>query len=359
VAGGIGLRIFLLTHNCTGGGAKSVKLLHNQLKKYDHDIKPVLVNFQQKNIFSKLYTNYKLLPYLEKLVKNMRPDDILHVYNMYLFPVVGYLTKKHNINSVATLNGITFSISMSNYNNLPCFIHPKFYRNLFLMRYIKEIRFFTTLCPFYRDSWARDGIDRRRITIIPNMIDPCFKPVKKIQHSRFVITFVGNNIGAGWRRLDILLSILKYFDSKDIMVIVAGKGWEKLIKNYKDERIKYFGFVSDSLLHKIYAQTDVMVLPYDYPTPISRVIVEAMQYGIPVVTTGNLYFSPIVRNGVDGMLLYPMTSDKLYHVLRFLIDNPEVIRRMGWNAKKRVYEICHPKKIIPKYVRVYENLCLL
>jgi len=349
------LRVFLVTHNIgLGGGGKSITLLHNQLKKYDHDIEPVLVNFQQKATTSKLYINYKLLPYLKLLVEGMRPDDILHVYNMYLLPVVGYLTKKHNINSVATLNGITFSPSMSNYNNLPRYIHPRFYRNLFLMRYIKEIRFFTTLCPFYRDSWVRDGIGMRRISIITNMLDPGFKPVPKTESiGKIVFTFIGGY--AHWRRPDLVLKVLRFLPGKNIRFILVGRGWQPLVRECGDRRVVYFDFANSFLFHRILSQTSVLVQPYLFPVPVSRVIVEAMQYGIPVVTTGDIYYSPIVRNGVDGMLLYPMTSDKLYHVLRFLIDNPDVVKQMGRNAKKHVYDVCHPRRIIPNYVRVYKQ----
>ena len=83
---------------------------------------------------------------------------------------------------------------------------------------------------------------------------------------------------------------------------------------------------------------------------------EAMQAGLCVITTGNDYYSPIIRNMKDGVLIYPCTSRKLAEKIQLLIDNPDLRIELSKNAQKKVYEICHPKKIIKRYMEIYQEL---
>jgi len=353
--------------NIRGGGEISASLLAKAIKKYvdievfsfdGNKFKEKKVDGIKVNRISIKHSSFRTLKNIGvyKFLKDKIKDyDIFHTYNMDLLPAIGMLTKKYNIKSIATLNGIVFSPSMSTY--FIKYLSPKFYRNKIMMRYIKNIKHFITICPYYKEKWIEDGIEENKITVIPNMIDPSFRIIENDKSDDVIrMLFTGNY--AKWRNLDILLeaySKLKY--QKNIELVIVGSGWENTIKKYETKnKITYLGGVPYSKIAEIYSKCDIFVQPYLYPVPIGRVLIEALQNGLAVITTGNDDYSPIIRNMKDGILIYPMNEKELLEKMQILIENEKLRREIANNGKKRVYEICSPEKIAEKYIKAYENL---
>jgi len=353
--------------NIRGGGEISSSLLAKAIKKYvDIEVFSFDGNkFREKKVdgikvnrISIKHSSFKTLKNIEvyKFLKDKIKDyDIFHTYNMDLLPAIGMLTEKYNIKSIATLNGIVFSPSMSIY--FIKYLSPKFYRNKIMMRYIKNIKHFTTICPYYKEIWVKDGIEENRITIIPNMIDPSFKVIENDKSDDVIrILFIGNY--ARWRNLDVLLeaySRLKY--QKNIELVIAGSGWENTIKKYKAKnKIRYIGSIPYNKIAEIYSKCDIFVYPTIDPKTTDRVLIEALQSGLAVITTGNDDYSPIIRNMKDGILIYPMNEKELLEKMQLLIEDEKLRKEISKNGKKRVYEVCSPEKIAEKYIKAYEHL---
>jgi len=351
--------------NVAGGGEISCHLLVNELAKFvDIDVISFDGNITQQTDVDgvkvkriKLFSKSKIVMNIqayEILKHEVRNYDIFHTYNMTLMPAIGKLTRDDDINSIATLNGIIFSISMSNYL-LNKHLNPKFYRNKILMKYIKYIKQFVTLCPFYRDNWFRDGLSEDKITIIPNMIDPNLTIVNRIEKKDGVkLLFVGNY--AKWRNLKILLEAYSNIQKKGMKLIIVGEGWGNLVSRWKGKQVENLGRVSYNKMPEIYASADILVQPYIFPVPVSRTLLESMQNELAVITTGNNYYSPIIRNGKDGILLYPMETENLAESLQQLVDDKNLRENLAKNGKKRVYEICSPHNIVKEYINVYERM---
>ena len=353
--------------NIRGGGEISSSLLAKAIKKYvdievfsfdgrefkEKEVDGIKVNrISTKQSPFKILKNIEAYNFLRKIVKNY---DIFHTYNMDLLPAVGLLTKKYDIKSIATLNGIVFSPSMSTY--FIKHLSPKFYRNKLMMEYIKNIKHFTTICPYYKENWVKDGIEEKRITVIPNMIDPSFKVIKNDKSDDVIrILFIGNY--AKWRNLDILLKAYsKLKCQKNTELLIVGKGWEDTIRKYETKnKITYLGAIPYSKMAEVYSKCDIFVQPYLYPVPGGRVLIEALQSGLAVITTGNEYYTPIIRNRKDGILIYPMDEKELLEKMQLLIEDEKLREEIAKNGKKRVYEVCSPEKIAEKYVEIYENL---
>ena len=351
--------------NIAGGGEISCRLLVRELRRYvDIDVisfdgdemQQVVDEVRVKRIkpvsISKILLNIQAYKILKQEVKNY---DIFHTYNMTLLPAIGKLTKDYDINSVATLNGIIFSPSMSFYA-FHKYVNPKFYRNKIMMRYIKQIKKFTTICPYYRDSWIKDGIEPNKIAVIPNMIDPAFPVFDKKDDDVIKILFVGNY--AKWRNLNLLLNAYSRLEyNKNIELVIVGNGWDNIINRFKlKNKITYLGNVPYKEMPKIYALSDILVLPYSIPAPVSRTLLEAMQNKLCVIATGNDYYSPITRDMKDGILIYPMNSKKLAEKLQLLVEDEDLRNKLAENGKKRVYDVCSPDKIVKQYIELYEKV---
>jgi len=329
--------------NIKGGGEISSSLLAKAIKKYvdievlsfdgnefkEKEVDGIKVNrISIKQSPFKILKNIEVCKFLKKMVKDY---DIFHTYNMDLLPAIGFLTKKYNIKSVATLNGIVFSPSMSTY--LIKHLSPKFYRNKLMMRYIKNIKHFTTICPYYKENWVKDGIEENRITVIPNMIDPSFKVIEgnKPNDDIVRILFIGNY--AKWRNLDVLLkaySRLKYQKNSELLIV--GKGWEDTIRKYETKnKITYFGGIPYSKIAEMYSKCDIFVYPTAEAKTTDRVLIEALQNGLAVITTGNDYYSPIIRNLKDGILIYPMNEKELLEKMQLLIEDGKLRKEIAKN----------------------------
>jgi len=305
-----------------GGGEISCRLLVNELKEKNHTVE-VLSNL----------SNERVLKTIEKNIE-LRQIDIVHTYNQGYLPTIGKIARKYPKMCVATLNGITFSPSMSSYlfkKSSPRYIRNEYYINY----YIRHIDAFTTLCPYYKQMWEQDGL--KNIHVVTNMYDKEYKPLPKKKHDKFNILFVGTH--SHWRRMDIL---------EKMMV--------DLKKKYDVNLEVVCGDISYDEMPDIYSRVDLMVLPYSFPVPISRCIIEAMLSRVPVVTTGTDSFSPIIQDGKSGVLVWSCDTELFVDSVSGIIEDDDKRKLLSDNGFKRVKDVCCPSKIVDGYIKVYQQL---
>lgn len=103
----------------------------------------------------------------------------------------------------------------------------------------------------------------------------------------------------------------------------------------RKDQIIYLGLVKE--MDVFYRSIDLLILPSQLPDPLPTVILEAMQYQIPVVATKQGGAMEMVKNNETGIFI-PLdnaseAAQKIYTIL------PEKIRlSMGSQGKKRVDE---------------------
>ena len=358
--------------NTPGGGARSIHLIAREINKridvevYSQDgaktiteeVEGVKITRKHLPSHGKTSMNFRCI---NDLFRNYELD-LIHSYNMDLMPAAGFLTKYNNVKSVATINGTVYSRHSEWYNmykNSPN-LYPKVRGSLFLMRntfmkhFIKSINQYSVLCPHRREVFVREGLERERFTVIPNILDTSFEPKELVRDDRVRVLYVGS---LNWLKgLDVLLHAYSLLEKGRIELMVVGITREDAPPHTRAVNpITFMGKLPYSELPDVYARSDIYVNSYRYPEPVSRSVMEAMQTGIPVITTGTPSYSPIVRDGVDGILVYPCTSNKLAVAIQHLIDNPELREAMGEAAKVQVEEVCNPKRIGDLYLKLYEK----
>jgi len=362
-----------------GGGEISVSLLARELSKFvEVDVVSFDRNLTSVSVVDDIPVTrvHPITPHDLKLPQNLQAlrvlrekigtCDIFHSYNHDLMPSLGFLTKKHGINSVATLNGSVYFHSLDTEGRFKsrnpierAVLSLIKLRNKLALSYIRNIKTFTTLSTFYRDKFVEAGIPRDKIKIIPNMLDPNFEPKPRIKDDdKATILYTGPFTFA--KGIDILIDAYSRLEEQNLELIIVGDSPYKiqpLIKRFKPKNdINVLGKVSYDKLPDLYALADIYVLPYRYPYPVGRTILEAMVSGVPTITTGNSYYSPIIEDMKSGVLIYPMEAERLAETIQRLIDSPNLRKRLSHNAKKRVRDVCSPHKISRKYLEIYERL---
>jgi len=343
--------------NIHGGGEISCKLLVDNLRKNGFDVDVFSADQKFSNIKNNSILNIKTYSFLKDKIRSY---DIFHTYNMSLLPSVGFLTKKFNINSVATLNGIVYSPSLSTYRYKR--FSPRYYRNKLMLYFILNIKYFVTLFQFFREKWIDDGLKEENISVIPNMIDASFKPVSHVddENNSINLLHVGNYTPTRSEEIRKLIEAYSKLKKQDINLIMVGKGKiqvERLINKYRPKnKINHLGEQPYSKIPEIYSKADVFVHPSIFPKTGDRVIYEALMSGVCVITTGNNHYSEIIKNMEHGVLIYPMTAEALADNIQILIEDNKLRRMLADNGKKRIYEVCSPEMICKKYRKVYEDL---
>jgi len=126
-----------------------------------------------------------------------------------------------------------------------------------------------------------------------------------------------------------------------VELIVAGKFWREEERREFDERIRqpdlqragrplvaYRGFVSGKEKHQLLAESDCLCFPTYYEAEsFPVVLVEAMAYGLPVVTTHWRMLPELLPPGYQG-LVAPKSPDRVARALLDVLgrDDGEILR---------------------------------
>ena len=95
-------------------------------------------------------------------------------------------------------------------------------------------------------------------------------------------------------------------------------------KKYNDEKSIYF------------EQADIFVFPtYYHNETFGLVNLEAMQYGLPIISTNEGAIPDLVEDGVNGFIIPKKDAKTLANKIEFLINNPDICKEMGKNGRKR------------------------
>ena len=110
----------------------------------------------------------------------------------------------------------------------------------------------------------------------------------------------------------------------------------RLLKMDLENCVYYMGKKFGKDKEKVFLDADIFVHPtLDDCFPL--VLLEAMQYSLPIVSTFEGGIPDIVDNGTTGYLIDQRNSIDLANKIEVLIKNPELRRQMG-NAGKKKYK---------------------
>ena len=118
-----------------------------------------------------------------------------------------------------------------------------------------------------------------------------------------------------------------------------------------DHRIHYIGYVTD--IENVYNSVDIVVVPSRWQEPLGLINLEAGACGKPVVATRVGGIPEIVQDGVNGFLVDAQNIEQLTERVNWLIEDPELCRRLGTGGRKLVE---HKFNLLP--IREFETSLL-
>lgn len=169
---------------------------------------------------------------------------------------------------------------------------------------------------------------------------------------RKVIAFVGRLIEV--KGLKYLIEAVKHLKS-DALVLIVGDGiqrkeLEALVLRLKLENVIFTGRVSS--IPDVLAATDIFVLPsLSEGLPIA--LLEAMAAGKACVVTN---IGLPVEDMIDALVVDAGNSSSIAKALQGLLDNEELRRKLGGNAKKKAVNEFSWENAVKSYLNLFEEL---
>lgn len=241
--------------------------------------------------------------------------------------------------------GINKKLSITSNNT-----YSKRYREV-----IKKNNNLISLAPFVSKNLTNNyGVDEDKIYQMkygPGGDPNIFKPAK-VPPKDFTPLFLGNN--SFIKGLGYLLLGLKNLKLDYGCVNIVGQNDNTLLSKFnRYVKFKNLGFQEETL--PIYQNSSVYVLP-TLSDPWPQTLMEAMNCGLPVITTKRAGNSHIIDDGQEGFVVPTRNYNEITKKLQYFIDNPSEIIRMGKNARRKASKYTHQKFSDEMSKHIYEKV---
>jgi len=208
-------------------------------------------------------------------------------------------------------------------------------------------------------------INSEKIIVIPNgvKIMDCKIPFSKkefgFEKNIMVIGTVGNlrEVKDHKTFIKAASEISKNF--QNVRFLIVGKGpLERELKKFAElsgikKKIVFIGFIKE--IEKIYSVIDIFVLTSFWEgCPLS--VLEAMSFGIPVVSFSVGDVPYIIQNEKDGFVVKNRDFTELIEKIKLLLKNEILRNKIGENAKEKIMREFTAEKMVNSYTDVYLNL---
>ncbi len=291
------------------------------------------------------------LALVSKLVEIIRSYklDIVHAHYAVPNAISAYLAKKicnESAKAITTLHG-TDSYLVG--------LHPSYKEvTQFSMEQSDAL---TTVSNYLKKRTLKEFDISREITVIPNFVDPKrFRKLKSEEEQKTICH------SSNFRRVKRIPDIIKAFRviSKKIncRLHLIGDGpvrpkAEKLAKNLGvEEDVYFFGKVKK--VEEIIGKSDLFLLPSEDES-FGLAALEAMSCEVPVVASNVGGLRELISHGVDGYLVKIGETKELAECSLKILQNEKLHRKFGRKAREKVLKKYTPEKIVPKYLRLYEE----
>lgn len=123
-----------------------------------------------------------------------------------------------------------------------------------------------------------------------------------------------------------------------------------------ENEVEFLGWVNRDQRKELLEKSDVLVLP-SYNEGLPMAILEAMSYGLPIISTNVGSIAEAVHNGENGFLVEPGNVAALEEAITILTDNEELWQRQSLASRKtcetKFAETVFFRKIQKIYVDLY------
>ncbi len=335
----------------------------------------ILYSLKAKKLLSKLLNEYQVdIAHLHNIYHQISPS-ILHTLKKRKIPVVmtlhdykmvcaSYLMMANGKNCEACSGGGYFSVIKNKcvkgslvksclsafemyvhhsfigiYDNVDAFISP----SLFLKQKLAEMGF------------------RKKIIHLPNFIDTeKFRKVKGGENGREnSIVYFGRLVPE--KGLYTLIKATKLLNTnRKAEVKIIGDGpirgdLEEKAKLDGSNNIRFLGYMKGDSLYKEIKKCLAVVLPSEWYENNPMSVLEAFALSVPVIGAKIGGIPELVKDGITGLTFESGNAHGLAEKIRYVLDNPGKVVKMGENARVFVEQNLNAEKYYQGLINIYQS----
>ena len=354
----------------------------------DDDLFVSQVNFENPKTFKekiraagRMLYSFEAKRKFAQLLDRRRPD-IIHVHNIYhqISPSILVEAAKWNIPVVMTLHD--FKLLAPNYllyhdgaicertkadryfkavghrcvkgsrlGSVLCALEMWLHRTLKL--YTNTVSVFVSPSRFLADKVREYGIPTKRLEVIPNFIVP--HPIPAQQDGEYALFFGRLSDEKG---VDVLLEAWKQLPKIPLKIVGTGPDETKLRTKADWDllaNVEFTGYKSGAELDALIANARCIIVPSVWYENQPLTILEAFQFGKPVIASDIGAIPDLIERGVNGLLFKPGDSNDLADKVRALWNDPALRSTMSVNNLTKAGEFT-PEKYLERILALYNQL---
>lgn len=189
--------------------------------------------------------------------------------------------------------------------------------------------------------------------LIPNYVETdVFKPME-VSKQKGSICFIGRL--SKEKNLFALLEALKGLPYS-LSIIGSGEQAAQLREFARKNQVKesFLGNIPNHELPNILNQHELFILPSLWEG-MPKTLLEAMSCGLPVIGTKIDGIREVIKDGWNGILCNT-DSDSMREAIMSLIENEELKKRLGLNARKTIEERFSLRKLAEEELKLHVKL---
>jgi glycosyltransferase involved in cell wall biosynthesis len=164
-----------------------------------------------------------------------------------------------------------------------------------------------------------------------------------------------------------LIEAIALLKDRTARLVIVGDGPERprleslSRQNGLANRVAFLGKIPDADLRRAYADASVFVLPSVVDARgdtegLGVVLLEAMNYGVPVIASRIGGIVDIVADGESGLLVPPGDAPALAAALDRILGSQDAARRLGEAGRRRLREQFSWDAIVARWEAVYRSV---
>ncbi|MED4296546.1 glycosyltransferase family 4 protein [Priestia megaterium] len=209
------------------------------------------------------------------------------------------------------------------------------------------------------EKYYSNIVPKDKIAVLYNGVYRIEQKFKR-EHTIPIGLFLGR-LGERKGTYDLLSSIKKLKENGVLgKFYFAGDGEieqvKQLIKEYElEEIVTVLGWVNSTQINDLLKRVDFLVLP-SYNEGLPMAILEAMNFGLPIISTYVGGIPEVITNSDNGYLIEPGEIDELTKALTFLLKSEELRIEMGEKNRNIILKRFDIQSLMKDLSNIYSRL---
>jgi len=187
-------------------------------------------------------------------------------------------------------------------------------------------------------------IPDERLVYVPNGIENG-SFLSRMNHNNYIQVLFLSNLHPTKGPLDVLKAAnLLIKQNINVRFVLAGAdsslNYTEKLKSYindkgLDEYVTILGAVYGDKKDELFSASDIFVFPTYFERETFGIVnIEAMSWGLPVISSTEGAIPEIVQDGVTGFIVKPKSPEEIADKIMILVNNPELRKNMGKKGRE-------------------------